>query len=110
MANAPVHGEMGQQHEGGGLSWERRCCREFPLPPVWDIISISFTSIVGIIALGAAVEGYLKNSLSIPVRLILAAGALMMIIPETFSDIAGMVVVGLVGAWNWHSARQAATS
>lgn len=84
--------------------------REFPLPPVWDIISISFTSIVGIIALGAAVEGYLKSSLSVPVRIILAAGALMMIVPETFSDIAGMVVVGLVGAWNWHSARQAATS
>lgn len=84
--------------------------REFPLPPVWDIISISFTSIVGIIALGAAAEGYLKSSLSVPVRIILAAGALMMIVPETFSDIAGMVVVGLVGAWNWHSARQAATS
>lgn len=84
--------------------------REFPLPPVWDIISISFTSIVGIIALGAAVEGYLKTPLSPLVRLILAAGALMMIIPETYTDIAGIIVVALVAAWNWRSARQSAVS
>lgn len=82
--------------------------REFPLPPVWDIISISFTSIVGIIALGAAVEGYLKSSLSPLVRIILAAGALMMIIPETYTDIAGIIVVGLLFAWNWRSSKQLA--
>ena len=80
--------------------------REFPLPPVWDIISISFTSIVGIIALGAAVEGYLKSNLSPWVRIILAAGALMMIIPETYTDIGGIIVVGLIFAWNWRSSKQ----
>ncbi len=80
--------------------------REFPLPPVFDIIAISFTSIFGIIALGAAVEGYLKSNLSPLVRIILAAGALMMIVPETYTDIAGIVVVALVAVWNWRSAGQ----
>lgn len=82
--------------------------REFPLPPVWDIVSISLTSIVGIIALSAAAEGYLKSELSPLVRLILAAGALMMIVPETYSDVAGIIVVALVALWNWRSVHQAA--
>lgn len=79
--------------------------RDFPLPPIWQIVSITFTSVVGIIALGAAVEGYFRSNLSLLLRLILAAGALMMIVPETYSDLIGMAIVALVGAWNWRAAN-----
>lgn len=66
---------------------------EFPIPPLFDIISITITSIIGIIALSASVEGYYKTGFSLIGRIILAAGALMLIIPETTTDIIGIVIV-----------------
>uniref|UniRef100_UPI00289DB95D TRAP transporter permease n=1 Tax=Acinetobacter variabilis TaxID=70346 RepID=UPI00289DB95D len=53
--------------------------KEFALP-AWNVIlSITVTSIVGILALGAAVEGYFKTALSWFWRIFLGVGALMMI-------------------------------
>lgn len=66
---------------------------EFPMPPLFDMISITITSIIGIIALSAAVEGHFKGDLSIIGRIILAAGAFMLVIPETMTDIIGSVIV-----------------
>ena len=66
---------------------------EFPIPPIFDIMSITITSIIGIIALSSAVEGYFKIDFSFIGRIILAAGALMLVIPETITDIIGAVIV-----------------
>ena len=66
---------------------------EFSMPPLFDMISITITSIIGIIALSAAVEGHFKVDLSAIGRVILAAGALMLVIPETLTDIIGSVIV-----------------
>ncbi|NLD08354.1 MAG: TRAP transporter permease, partial [Xanthomonadaceae bacterium] len=67
---------------------------EFPFPPISSMVMITITSIMGIIALSASVEGYFKASMNILERFILAAGALMLIVPETYSDVAGLIVVG----------------
>ena len=75
--------------------------REFPMPSFWVIASITVTAVIGIIALGAAVEGYFKSELSPLLRLLLAAGALMMIVPETYTDLLGITVVMLIAAWDW---------
>ncbi|WP_084783389.1 TRAP transporter permease [Bacillus dakarensis] len=75
--------------------------KEFPMAPVLDIVLITITAIIGIIALSAAVEGYFKTSLNPFIRLILGAGALMMIIPETFTDIAGLILVAIIFAWDY---------
>lgn len=75
--------------------------KEFPMAPVFDIVLITFTAVIGIIALSAAVEGYFKTSLNPFIRLILGAGALMMIIPETFTDIAGLILVAIIFAWDY---------
>ncbi len=69
---------------------------EFPAPPLLDMLSITVTSIIGIIALSAAVEGYFKAGLSGIGRIILAGGALMLIVPEMMTDIIGLVIVGTV--------------
>lgn len=66
---------------------------EFPIPPIFDMISITITSIIGITALSAAVEGYFKCSFSFIGRIILAAGALMLVVPETVTDLIGAVIV-----------------
>ena len=67
--------------------------REFAFPAWTTIVSIVFTSVVGILALGAAVEGYFKVGLNWFWRIFLGAGALCMIIPETVTDIIGIVMV-----------------
>lgn len=79
--------------------------RSFPLPEWTVILSITVTSIIGIIALGAAVEGYFKRVISPLARIVLAAGALMMIVPEVWTDLAGVVLVAGVLGRNWMQGR-----
>ncbi|ATO19728.1 C4-dicarboxylate ABC transporter permease [Acinetobacter sp. LoGeW2-3] len=80
--------------------------REFTLP-AWNVIlSITVTSIIGILALGAAVEGYFKTGLSWFWRIFLGVGALMMIVPETITDIVGTVMVVIAVGFNIIQAKK----
>lgn len=80
--------------------------RTFPMPPLTEILAIVLTSILGIIALGASVEGYFKTHLPVILRLVMAVGALMLIVPETITDIIGMALVGTTMTLNWYQARR----
>lgn len=80
--------------------------RDFALPPIWSIISITITAIVGILALGAAVEGYFKTSINWIWRLFLGIGALLMIIPEAKTDLIGIAMVCISVAINIMQARK----
>ncbi|MEB6480810.1 TRAP transporter permease [Acinetobacter vivianii] len=80
--------------------------RDFALPPIWSIISITITAIVGILALGAAVEGYFKTSISWIWRLFLGIGALLMIIPEAKTDLIGIAMVCISVVINIMQARK----
>ena len=84
--------------------------REFAFPAWTTIVSIVFTSIVGILALGAAVEGYFKTSMNWFMRIFLGAGALCMIIPETMTDLIGMVMVAIAISINILQAKKHKTS
>ena len=63
---------------------------------VWEVISVVISSIVGIIALAAAVEGYLKGDLHWILRIVLALGGLGLLIPGTVTDVIGLVILLLV--------------
>lgn len=78
--------------------------KEFPLPSLWTIGSVALTSIIGIIALSAAVEGYFKGQLNVLLRIILACGAFMLIVPELTTDIVGIAIVSFVIVWNFKQA------
>ncbi|MCL6231725.1 MULTISPECIES: TRAP transporter permease [Acinetobacter] len=67
--------------------------REFAFPAWTTIVSITVTSVIGILALGSAVEGYFKTYLNWFWRIFLGVGALCMIIPETITDIVGIIMV-----------------
>src|SRR5690625_1802256 len=60
---------------------------EFDLPPIMSIIIIILTSIVGIIALSAAIEGFFKTDMNIIQRLILVVVAILSIATDTLLDI-----------------------
>ncbi|TSH71207.1 TRAP transporter permease [Acinetobacter sp. RF15A] len=80
--------------------------KEFALPAWHVILSITVSSIVGILALGAAVEGYFKTALNWFWRIFLGVGALMMIVPETMTDIIGTFMVIIAIGFNIVQARK----
>lgn len=75
--------------------------REFELAGITDIALITTTAVIGIIALGASIEGYFKTHMNIISRIILGLGALCMIIPEFYTDIVGVIVVFIMFALNY---------
>lgn len=70
--------------------------------PAWHIIAmVSATSIMGVVALSAAVEGYLKNKMVTWQRVLMAIGAFCLIVPETTTDIVGLILVSVVALLNF---------
>lgn len=67
--------------------------KDFPLPPIIDIITVVVTSITGVIALSSALEGYFKGTMNSVTRIILAIGALLLIYPEITTGLLGGVIV-----------------
>lgn len=70
--------------------------KSFPLPTAVDIITVIISSLIGVLGLSASVEGFFKQSMAIWQRIILAAGSLMLIIPELTTDLAGIAIVALM--------------
>ncbi|MBE6790344.1 MAG: TRAP transporter fused permease subunit [Ruminococcaceae bacterium] len=63
---------------------------------VFDIISIIITSFIGIYAVSAGMEGHMFLKLPWWQRILTLAGGLMLIVPETITDIVGVALVALV--------------
>jgi TRAP transporter 4TM/12TM fusion protein len=56
------------------------------------IVTIVITAIVGVIALGASVEGYMIHDLNPIFRLLMFASAIMLMIPGISTDLIGLVI------------------
>ncbi len=56
-----------------------------------NIIITAITSIVGVLLLSIAVEGYFKNSVSIPLRFLFGIFALLLIYPGIITDLIGII-------------------
>jgi len=80
--------------------------REFPIAPFLDIMVITVTAVIGIIALSAAVEGYFKTPLHFFSRFILGVGAIMSIIPEFYSDLIGILFIVIILSFNIMKSRK----
>ncbi len=63
---------------------------------VWEVVSICVTSLVGITAIAAALEGYLLSHLPWVLRVIVVAGGLLLIIPGIVTDVVGLSLVAVV--------------
>ncbi len=61
-----------------------------------EVLLISVTSLVGMFGLGMGLEGFLRYRLSIPERLLSAAGGLCLIYPGAFTDVIGVCAVAAV--------------
>lgn len=71
------------------------------------IVVNTCTAIVGLFGVAVALNGYLfKHKVNVVLRLLLAAGGLMMMIPGTASDIAGLVIILVICGYQYLSSRK----
>jgi TRAP-type uncharacterized transport system fused permease subunit len=63
---------------------------------VFDVILICVTSLVGIFAISASLEGYLFKKMAWYERVVAAAGGLLLIYPGLVTDVIGLALVGVV--------------
>jgi TRAP-type uncharacterized transport system fused permease subunit len=61
-----------------------------------EFIMIIITSVIGMFAISAALEGYMTTKLNIVFRLALAAAGLMLIYPGTVTDVIGIAITAAV--------------
>lgn len=80
--------------------------KEFPMAPLPEILLITATAVIGIIALSAAIEEYFMTNMNLVFRLVLGIGSLLMIIPETYTDIAGVIIVAAALGLNYMASRK----
>jgi TRAP transporter 4TM/12TM fusion protein len=68
-----------------------------------QVAQVAVTSFIGIFGVSAALEGYLMTNMSPLVRILMAAGGLMLIDPRTITDLVGILVIA--GCCAYQNAR-----
>ena len=72
------------------------------------VLVIAVTAFTGLFSVSAALEGYCFSEMNPVIRLVLAAGGLMMIYPGTLTDIAGVVLAAAALVFHYLSAKRSA--
>ena len=75
---------------------------------IWGVISISVTSLVGIFAVSASLEGYIKTHMPWFERIACAVGGLMLIFPGLTTDAIGLTLVAVVFILQFAAAKKGA--
>ena len=71
-----------------------------------EIILTVVTSAIGVMALAGSVEGYVLTKASLLQRLLLGAGAILLITPGLTTDCAGASILAVAVFWQWKSFRR----
>ena len=72
----------------------------------WEVAQICVSALLGIFAIAASLNGYLYKKVHWVLRIVLAVGGLGMMIPGTLTDVAGLVLVVAVIAYQKISAKK----
>ena len=75
-----------------------------------EVVLICITSFIGIFAVSAALEGYLMHHMPWYLRLISAVGGLLLIYPGLITDSIGVVLVGVMVAGQFFTAKKASAT
>ena len=60
---------------------------------VWSVVSITISATLGMLAIAAGLMGYLIRDTKMIARIALVAGGLLMVIPGTVTDLAGLAIL-----------------
>jgi TRAP transporter 4TM/12TM fusion protein len=75
----------------------------------WGIVQTCITSIMGMIGVGAAVEGWYWTRMSWWERITILAGGLLLIVPGTMTDLIGLGLMALITLIQYYRTRTAKT-
>ena len=75
--------------------------REYPLASFFDIALVVLTTLIGLTALSAGLEGFFKTHVGVVSRIILIAAAALSVVPEPITDAAGIAVIIVVLLLNY---------
>ena len=71
----------------------------------WEVLQICVTALIGMVGVGACLEGYYSRHAHLLQRILFLIGGLMLIDPGTLTDIIGIGVIVVAVAWqeleNW---------
>ena len=76
----------------------------------WEVAQICVSALLGIFGIAAALNGHLYKKVVWPLRILLVVGGLGMMIPGTITDLAGLVLVGAIVAYQYLSNKRASAS
>ncbi len=65
----------------------------------YDILQIGLTSIIGMVGIGAALEGYFLRHAHLIQRVLFLAGGLLLVEPSLITDVIGIVLIVLPMLW-----------
>jgi len=65
----------------------------------YDVLQIGLTSIIGMVGIGAALEGYMSRHAHLLQRILFLAGGLLLIEPSLITDIIGIALVAVAVIW-----------
>ena len=71
---------------------------------------IFVSTLLGIFGIAAALNGHLFKKVGWPLRILLVVGGLGMMIPGTVTDLAGLLLVGAIVAYQYLSNKRASAS
>ena len=73
-----------------------------------EIIQITITSLIGMFGIGMAMEGFMFGKVNPVLRIFFMAGGLCLIDPGVYTDLVGIVVIGLGLAYQWYKYKRPA--
>lgn len=66
---------------------------EFPLASLADALIVAVSTSIAVIAISAAVEGYIKTNMNVITRIVLGIGAILLVVPEIVTDMIGYALI-----------------
>jgi TRAP transporter 4TM/12TM fusion protein len=73
-----------------------------------EIVQITVTSLIGMFGLGIAMEGYIMGTVNKLLRAVFLLAGLALIYPGLYTDLIGMVVIGVGIAYQWFKYKRPA--
>ena len=74
----------------------------------FGVVQVIVTSFIGMAGVAAGIEGYFLKNMNFVERILITLGGLLMLIPGTVTDLAGIVVIAAIGAFQMAQRKKAA--
>ena len=75
--------------------------RDYPMASFIDVAIVLVSTGIGLVALSAGLEGFFKTHINPIFRVLLIASALLLVVPETYTDIIGLGLAIVIFIFNY---------